>query len=83
MQGCVHEALVEQEWVEPSGLERHPERLFAADHAHGGIVACDLRGRGLGSIRTDAAGSMGIPVGPDGKLCSVDADSGQGVRIDP
>ena len=70
-------------FVEPSGLAMSGGVLYVSDHGTGEIVALTTDGARVGEMTTDAAGIMGLAIGPDGALWYVDSEGAEVVRIDP
>jgi hypothetical protein len=73
--GYDYEVIVDQDLVEPAGIDIIGNRLLVSDHATGEVIAYDLDDSftELGRIEGAGQGIMGIKVGPWGRVWYVNA----------
>lgn len=73
--GYTWEVIIDQDLVEPAGIDVVGNRLLVSDHATGEVVIYDMDNsfEELGRVATGDPGIMGIKVGPWGRIWFVNA----------
>lgn len=69
------EVIVDQDLVEPAGIDLVGNRLLVSDHATGEVIVYDMENNfeELGRVETGDPGIMGIKIGPWGRIWFVNA----------
>lgn len=82
--GATWEVVVSAGLQQPAGIDVVGDHLLVSDHATGDIIFYDMTSNFTEVGRVNVGtGVMGIKVGPDGRIWSVNATTSELVRLDP